>query len=98
MLRERFAQATELSLLALTSRMTRKEAAQLFYQVCGAPPGSARSPAVLAWLLSCRELSSHSLLCGVPAWCASMERSFTTDLRRFPWLRVLANTKSAALL
>ena len=36
-LRKRFALTEELSLFALTARMTRKEAAQLFYQVCGAP-------------------------------------------------------------
>lgn len=41
-LRKRFAQTEQLSLFALTARMTRKEAAQLFYQVCGAPPGLAR--------------------------------------------------------
>ena len=36
-LRKRFALSEDLSLFALTARMARKEAAQLFYQVCGAP-------------------------------------------------------------
>lgn len=40
-LRERFVKTAELSLFALTTGMPRRDAARIFYQVCGALPALA---------------------------------------------------------
>ncbi len=46
-LRERFAKAEELSLFAITTAMARRDAARLFYQLCGAQPRAGPSHHVL---------------------------------------------------
>lgn len=77
MLRERFVKTAELSLFALTTGMPRRDAARIFYQVCGALlalayPGIPCHETPYALLRTTpvhtvgASLHSHVLSCAVP--------------------------------
>jgi len=67
-LRERFAKAEELSFFAITTAMARRDAARLFYQLCGARPRAG----LLHCVLQTRACSEHHVNTMRPAERAVM--------------------------